>query len=431
MSAATGCVEGSWSCRYAQLFSTFAVLRGLRLAQDAGEGRERLVEPQVVPPPHGDEVAEPHVGHLVQHGLVAPLVEEAGDAAAEDVVLEERDGAGVLHRARVELRDEQLVVLAERVPDAEAAVVEVEALLGLGEQPFGVHVLGERGAAVDAERDGSPRRSNTVVDVLVAPLGVGPGHERYQVGAHDLGGGEAVDSGGTGPLDLRHGVRDDLPLRRRGDREGVAGLEVGLVEAGEHALAVGRLELGVEVDGAVHRVDEPVQALAGVHVAAGGLDDELVLGGQAGQRDPVVLAVAGDVERGAVQRRGRHLGAHEVDPAVRARLPAAEPDRRAGGEGRRAGPARAVGEVERHHVLGDLEQRGPSLGLDAGQVGRGHAVSGSFARVAVRAVPTARSNHEHPAAAGGIAARAGTPPGVRWLRAAARRVPLRPRSETP
>ena len=47
---------------------------------------------------------------------------------------------GVLHRAGVELGDEELVVLAERVPHAEVRVVPVEALPGDLEQLVGVHV---------------------------------------------------------------------------------------------------------------------------------------------------------------------------------------------------------------------------------------------------------------------------------------------------
>ena len=186
-----------------------------------------------------------------------------------------------------------------------------------------------------------------------------------------------MDGRGAGPLDLRRRVRDDLPVRRRGDREGVAGLEVGLVEAGEHALAVGRLELRVEVDGAVHRVHEAVQALAGVHVPAGRDDRELVLGGQVGERDAVVLAVARHVEGGAVERGGGDPLAHEVDPASGAGLAAGEPHRGGGGEGRVAGRAGAVGEVDLDGVRGDVQQSGPPLGVDAGQVGRGHAVSDS------------------------------------------------------
>ena len=69
-------------------------------------------------------------------------------------------------------------------------------------------------------------------------------------------------------------------MRRRGDDDVEGGFEVGLVEAGEHPLGVGRFELGVQVHLAVHRVDEPVQALAGVGVETVGLDDQGVLRGQ-------------------------------------------------------------------------------------------------------------------------------------------------------
>ena len=119
------------------------VLRGLGLAQDRSEGRERLVEPQVVPPRHRDEVAEPHVRHFVQDRFGTTLVRVAGHLGAEDVVLEECHGAGILHRARIEFGDEELVVLAESIGNTEVAVVEVESLLGLGEEPLLVHELGQ------------------------------------------------------------------------------------------------------------------------------------------------------------------------------------------------------------------------------------------------------------------------------------------------
>ena len=45
----------------------------LGLRGGARPGRERLVQPQVVPPAHGDQVAEPHVRHLVQDRLAAHL----------------------------------------------------------------------------------------------------------------------------------------------------------------------------------------------------------------------------------------------------------------------------------------------------------------------------------------------------------------------
>ena len=67
-------------------------------------------------------------------------------------------------------------------------------------------------------------------------------------------------------------------MRRRGDVEREDALEVGLLEGGEDAAGVGDLELGVEVDELVDRVDEPVQALAVAAVGAVGDDAQLVVG---------------------------------------------------------------------------------------------------------------------------------------------------------
>src|ERR1700685_3356708 len=101
MSAAIGCVEGSWSCLYAHAFQG-------------------------------------------QHRLAAGLAREVGHPRPEDVVLQEGDRARVLHRAFLELGHEELVVLAERVLDPERLVVEVEALPGHLEDLVRVQVPGER-----------------------------------------------------------------------------------------------------------------------------------------------------------------------------------------------------------------------------------------------------------------------------------------------
>ena len=97
-------------------------------------------------------------------------------------------------------------------------------------------------------------------------------------------------------LDDRGAVGDDLPVRGRGDDDVEGGLQVGLVEAREHPLGVGGLELRVQVHLVVDRVDEAVQALAGVGVAAVGVDDDDVVFGQADQRDAGGLVVAGHVD---------------------------------------------------------------------------------------------------------------------------------------
>ena len=122
---------------------------------------ERLVQPEVVPPLHGHEVAEPHVGELVQDRDDPALLDGVGHLRAEHVGLGEGDRARVLHRARVELGHEELVVLLERVREVELLLVVREALARLLEDVVGVEVLGERLAGEDAERDGRGRRESS------------------------------------------------------------------------------------------------------------------------------------------------------------------------------------------------------------------------------------------------------------------------------
>ena len=293
----------------------------------------------------------------MQHGLGAPLVRGAGHLAAEDVVLQERHRAGVLHGAGVELRNEQLVVLAERIGHTEIGVVEVEALLGLGEQPLGVHELRQRGTAEDAQRD-----VPVLVGVGIPPHGVRPGDQRHQVGAHLRGGGEgvygqiavAVDGGGGA-------VGDHLPVRGRGHHHVEGGLEVRLVETGEHPLGVGGLELRVQIHLAVHRVDEAVQALAGVGVAALGIHDDDVVVREADQRDAGGLVVAGDVDRVAVEHRAVHHVCGQVQMGVRARQ-RGETHRRHRSEGF------VAGQVKVDPVVLDGDEGCAFGGLVAGQV---------------------------------------------------------------
>ena len=132
---------------------------GVGVAGGFGEGLvahvlgEGLVQPDVVPPAQGDEVAEPHVGHFVGDDHGAGLAFGVGDGGAVDELVAEGDEAGVLHGAGVELGDEGLVVGVEGVGLGELLVVAVVALPGDLEQfvGVGVEVGGEGAAAVDAE----------------------------------------------------------------------------------------------------------------------------------------------------------------------------------------------------------------------------------------------------------------------------------------
>ena len=86
---------------------------------------------------------------------------------------------------------------------------------------------------------------------------------------------------------VRRHVGDHQPRVRAGHGELESGLQVRLVEARVDPVRVEGLQVGVQVDALVHRVGEPVQALAGARVRAVRDDAELVDHSQAVEDDPV------------------------------------------------------------------------------------------------------------------------------------------------
>ncbi len=366
-------------------------------AHEVGEG---LLQPQVVPPAHGDQVAEPHVRHLVQDDVGAGLVGGVGDLRAEDELLAEGDAAGVLHRADVVLGDKGLVVLAEGVRVVELLVEEVESELGDAEDLVGVEVRGERAAAERGERDVEHGAVGEGAAVVVAHDVVRAGDDGGEVGGDRLRRRELPGAGGAVLGDaLVRGVGADVPGGRRGDGEGERRLQVGLFEGGEDPAGVGRLVVGVEVGLAVDRVGEAVQALAGAAVGAVGLDGEHVLAGQAVDVHPGAVVGGGRVEGAAVEGDGADRGGEQVDEGRGARFGAAEGDGGGGpeGRGRRIG---GRGQVKPDPVAVHGEDAGPLLGFVAAQVLARHGgtpLSGShggavFAGALVRRSVTLRGH---------------------------------------
>ena len=231
------------------------VLGGLGQSQVAHELGEGFVEPQVVPPLHGDQVTEPHVRQLVQDRVRTSLHLSLGGTRAEHVGVAEGDAARVLHGARVVLGHEDLVVLGEGVGDAVRALEELEATARDVDDLVGIQVLDDRRAGVDAQVDraaiGGCERGRRAL--------IGACDDRRDVGRHHLGGGEAVDPGlalflGGGG----RGVGKDLPALGGLDCQRERGLQVGLLERRVHAACVRDLELRVGIGLSVGRVDEAV-----------------------------------------------------------------------------------------------------------------------------------------------------------------------------
>src|SRR5262249_20069065 len=88
-------------------------------------GGKALIEPEIVPPGHGDEVARPLMGRLVgndlEHGLAGPL--RGILRVEEETVVEVSDAAPILHRAGVEVGNRDEVELGQWIGSAEIVVV--------------------------------------------------------------------------------------------------------------------------------------------------------------------------------------------------------------------------------------------------------------------------------------------------------------------
>ncbi len=133
-------------------------------------GSERLVEPDAVPPPHGHEVAEPHVCDLVPDDRrdALELVASRMGRIGQKRYLAERHAPQVLHGAECEVGDRDEVELVTRV-----GLIEV-----LGEEPQRMRARLEREA-------GQPRFARRVDNA-----------ERNAVHVHGLGGLERADDEG-------------------------------------------------------------------------------------------------------------------------------------------------------------------------------------------------------------------------------------------
>ena len=103
----------------------------LRLGDGGGPSGEGLVEPQIVPPLHGDQVTEPHMRQFVEDGVCAALILIVRGLGSKDVLIADGDAPGIFHRAGIELWHENLVVFAKGVGETKIAVVEIKALLSL------------------------------------------------------------------------------------------------------------------------------------------------------------------------------------------------------------------------------------------------------------------------------------------------------------
>jgi len=319
------------------------------------EIREHLFHPDIGEPPHGHQVAEPHVCRLMGDDAGAAEHLVAGGGRIEK---ERRgaipDGAGVLHPAELERGDGEERELPERIGNAgvvlepaERRGVEVEDRLAVAEHFRGI------GLPVHHRERAAVARRLFGLEL--------PGGEREQIRRDRLGLIELMRRA-TGRRVARHerAVGQRTPAAGNPEGQGPAGLEVGLVERGERGGGAVRNEQRVEelvvpVERLIGRLEPerdgvgpPLECTPGDHHVPG---REPWRNCVAVHRDPGdARGVAPKVER----QRPARIGEREADC-----------DRAGDGRGALLGnvegervaevadPGRALlGQLERHAVLG-------------------------------------------------------------------------------
>ncbi len=161
-------------CESGPLIAKFG---GFNQAERALIISEGFLQPQVIPPLWGDQVAKPHVAHFVEDHVCAGLACCASGLVSRDHFLVESNAPGVFHCAEVVFRHEDLVVLAPRICEPVVAVIEVQASARHAENVVRVQVGLQSAATVDSKWNinglavgGSPA-PNSTIDVRV-----GAGH---------------------------------------------------------------------------------------------------------------------------------------------------------------------------------------------------------------------------------------------------------------
>ena len=143
--------------------------------------RKPLVEPQVVPPRHGDEISVPHVGELMSdHALRSGAIPHGCAVVQQQNGLPEGDETHVFHGSGREVRHADQIELGKGIGVPEIALEPV--------QDHGRAARRKSGESTLAARRDDASRNAGARDLRHLEI---PDRERHQVAGQRLGTGEA------------------------------------------------------------------------------------------------------------------------------------------------------------------------------------------------------------------------------------------------
>ena len=208
--------------------------RGLFCRHPRGKA---FVQPEIIPPAHGHEVAVPLMRHFVGlRGIDLLFLGQGAGGWQHQQLLHVRDRTPVFHGAREAAGNRDRVELGERKGVSKVVVVVREDLRGIGERVAAVFLL-------TAHRPHAKFRGAA----RAADMAEIPADERDQIGRHLRRGLEAhgLERTVNGALGNRH-VRQRRPAARHRDGQLEHRAECRLVPTREHASRIRGFHLGRE-----------------------------------------------------------------------------------------------------------------------------------------------------------------------------------------
>ena len=223
------------------------------------------------------------MGEFVQDRDDSTFANRVGYLGPEHVDLGEGYAPRVLHRARVEFGDKELVILRKRIGEVELAFEVFEPLFGDVKDVVEIKEFRERLSDIDTKgnRPTVGRRELIVMRDIRTRDNRGDvrGNAR---GLRERPRGRCSVDGGCGC----GGVRHDNPVSRGDNFEIESRFEVGLFKRGKHSSRVRHFELRIQVHLVVDGIDKAMEPFARVDIEHVGVDDENVLGGEIVELDP-------------------------------------------------------------------------------------------------------------------------------------------------
>jgi hypothetical protein len=89
-----------------------------------------FIEPEIIPPLHGDKIAKPMMSQLMDNGVAKGEHALIGNPVLKEIQIIKGDNTGIFHGAPLVLMGKDLIILGKGVGTAEIFLEELKGLVG-------------------------------------------------------------------------------------------------------------------------------------------------------------------------------------------------------------------------------------------------------------------------------------------------------------